>query len=42
MVNQMISSNKYNPSLRPEWRFNRVLEMVVRITGNPGAMHKER
>src|ERR1700677_3869694 len=36
MVNQMILSNKYNPSLRPEWRFNRVLEMVDRPTANPG------
>jgi hypothetical protein len=26
----------YNPSLRPEWRFNRVLEMVDRPTANPG------
>jgi hypothetical protein len=31
----MISSNKLNPSRRPEWRFDRVLQMVDRIIGNP-------
>jgi hypothetical protein len=32
----MISANKYNPSLPPEWRFNRVLEMVDRYDSAPG------